>query len=70
LHYAERDERVNTAVPAYEAALNAAGVQNAMHVYAGTEHGFFNDADSGRYNAEAAQLAWSRTMAFLKDDLR
>jgi len=70
LHYAERDARVNTAVPAYEAALNAAGVQNAIHVYPGTEHGFFNDEDSARYNPEAAKLAWSRTIAFLKDALQ
>jgi carboxymethylenebutenolidase len=70
LHYAERDARINTAVPAYEAALNAAGVQNAIHVYPGTEHGFFNDEDNARYNAEAAKLAWSRTIAFLKDALR
>ena len=70
LHYAERDERVNTAVPAYEAALNAAGIQNAIHVYPGTAHGFFSEEDGGRYNAEAAKLAWSRTVAFLKDALR
>jgi carboxymethylenebutenolidase len=70
LHYAGRDARINTAVPAYEAALNAAGVQNAIHVYPATEHGFFSDADSGRYNAEAAKLAWSRTISFLKDALR
>ena len=70
LHYAERDARINTAVPAYEAALNAAGVHNAIHVYPATKHGFFNDGDAAAYNAEAAKLAWSRTIAFLKDALR
>src|SRR5437870_346328 len=70
LHYAERDPRINTGVPAYEAALNAAGVQNAIHVYPGTDHAFHNDTAGARYNKEAAELAWSRTIAFLKDALR
>jgi len=70
LHYAERDPRINTGVPAYEAALNAAGVQNAIHVYPGTDHAFHNDTAGARYHKEAAELAWSRTIAFLKDALR
>jgi dienelactone hydrolase len=51
---------INTAVPAYEAALNAAGVQNAIQVYPGTAQGF----------AEERAPAWSRTLAFLKDALQ
>jgi carboxymethylenebutenolidase len=70
LHYAERDARINTAVPAYEGALKAAGVQHAIHVYAGTDHAFHNDTAGARYNKEAAELAWQRTMAFLKDALK
>jgi len=70
LHYAERDPRINTGVPAYEGALKAAGVQHAIHVYPGTDHAFHNDTAGARYNREAAELAWSRTIAFLKDALR
>ena len=70
LHYAERDPRINTGVPAYEGALKAAGVQHAIHIYPGTDHAFHNDTAGARYNKEAAELAWSRTMAFLKDALR
>jgi carboxymethylenebutenolidase len=70
LHYAERDPRINTSVPVYEGALKAAGVQHAIHVYPGTDHAFHNDTAGARYNREAAELAWSRTMAFLKDALR
>jgi carboxymethylenebutenolidase len=70
LHYAERDPRINTGVPAYEGALKAAGVQHAIHVYPGTDHAFHNDTAGARYNKEAAGLAWQRTMAFLKDALK
>jgi carboxymethylenebutenolidase len=70
LHYAERDARINTGVPAYEGALKAAGVPHAIHVYPGTDHAFHNDTAGARYNKEAAALAWQRTVAFLKDALR
>jgi carboxymethylenebutenolidase len=70
LHYAERDPRINTGVPAYEGALKAASVQHAIHIYPGTDHAFHNDTAGARYNKEAAELAWQRTMAFLKDALR
>jgi carboxymethylenebutenolidase len=70
LHYAERDSRINTGVPAYEGALKAAGIQHALHVYPGTDHAFHNDTAGVRYNRQAAELAWGRTMAFLKDALR
>ena len=70
LHYAERDPRINTAVPAYEGALKAAGVQHAIHIYPGTERGIDDHTAGARYNKEAAELAWDRTMTFLKDALR
>ena len=66
LHFAQNDAEINTAVPAYEAALNAAGVQNVIHVYPGTTHGFADERDE----TDAATLAWSRTLAFLKDALQ
>jgi carboxymethylenebutenolidase len=69
LHFAQADADINTGVPAYEAALNAAGVGNAIHVYAGTAHGFAEESDASRYRSEAAALAWERTVAFLRDAL-
>ncbi|HEY5897410.1 MAG TPA: dienelactone hydrolase family protein [Burkholderiales bacterium] len=42
----------------------------ALHVYPGTDHAFHNDTAGARYNQQAAELAWKRTMAFLKDALR
>ena len=68
IHYAEKDERINEMWPAYEAALKAAGVPHAMHVYPGTLHGFHNNS-TPRYNEGAAKLAWERTVAFFKRNL-
>ncbi|MEO1081549.1 MAG: dienelactone hydrolase family protein [Pseudomonadota bacterium] len=66
VHYAEMDERVNAMRPAYEAALLANDVTYEMHVYPGTRHGFHNYS-TPRYNAEAAQLAWQRMVAFFRE---
>lgn len=65
---AEIDERINAAWPAYEAALRSAGVRFTAYQYPGTQHGFNNDT-TPRYDASAAQLAWSRTVEFLKAQL-
>lgn len=65
---AEVDERINAAWPAYEAALRSAGVRFTAYQYPGTQHGFNNDT-TPRYDAAAAQLAWTRTVAFLKAEL-
>lgn len=61
LHYGELDERVNAGWPAYKEALDAAGKTYEAYVYEGANHGFHNDS-TPRYDAEAAELAWSRTI--------
>ena len=63
LQFAELDPRVNATWPAYEALLKQNGVDYEAHIYAGVNHGFHNDS-TARYNAEAAELAWSRTLSF------
>jgi len=68
VHLAAVDERINAAWPAYETALKAAGAKYAVHSYSGTQHGFNNDT-TPRYDAQAAQLAWERTMGFFKAHL-
>jgi carboxymethylenebutenolidase len=68
IHYAELDERINEGWPAYEAALQAAGVNYEAHVYPGVNHGFHNDT-TPRYDAAAAELAWDRTIAFFVANL-
>ncbi len=68
LHYAETDENVNAGWPAYEAALKANGKVYQAFVYPGTNHGFHNDT-TPRYDPEAAELAWSRTLEFFGENL-
>ena len=69
LHYAGLDDRINKAVPGYRAALDAAGIDYAIHIYDGVNHAFHNDTAAARYDKAAADLAWSRTIAFFKETL-
>jgi carboxymethylenebutenolidase len=69
LHYAGLDDRINAGIAGYEAALKAAGVDYQIFRYEGVNHAFNNDTSAQRYNKEAADLAWSRTIAFLKESL-
>jgi carboxymethylenebutenolidase len=69
LHYAGVDARINEGIPAYEEALKAAGVDYRLHMYEGAQHAFNNDTNEARYDKAAADLAWSRTIAFFKEKL-
>ena len=69
-HYGELDERINAGIPAYEAALTANGVEFQSFIYEGAQHAFFNDTNPDRYHAEAAALAWERTIAFFNEKLK
>lgn len=66
LHYAGLDERINAGSAEFEAALKASTKTYELYVYEGADHAFNNDTSAARYNKEAADLAWSRTVAFLK----
>jgi carboxymethylenebutenolidase len=68
LHYAELDKRINAGWPAYETALKDNKVKYAAHVYAGVNHGFHNDT-TPRFDADAAALAWKRTLEFFNSTL-
>jgi carboxymethylenebutenolidase len=70
LHYAGLDEGINKGIPAYEEALKKASVDYRIYMYEGAQHAFNNDTNPTRYNKEAAQLAWQRTILFLKDKLK
>ncbi|QFU16640.1 dienelactone hydrolase family protein [Microvirga thermotolerans] len=69
LHYAGLDERINAGIPAYEDALRKAGKTYELYVYEDANHAFNNDTNAARYDKKAADLAWSRTVAFLKKHL-
>jgi carboxymethylenebutenolidase len=71
IHYAGDDERINAGIPAFEEALKKAGVDYKICMYPGASHAFFNDTNPPpRYNKEAANLAWQRTLAFFKEKLK
>ena len=70
LHYGGLDEGINQGIPAYEAALKNASIDYQLYIYEGAQHAFNNDTNAARYHKEAAQLAWQRTIAFLKEKLK
>lgn len=70
LHYAGLDEAINKGIPAYKAALTKASVDYKLYLYEGVQHAFNDDTNPARYNKEAAELAWKRTLAFLKEKLK
>jgi carboxymethylenebutenolidase len=65
IHLAGLDTRVNAGWPAYEAALKTNGAEYEAFIYDGVNHGFHNDT-TPRHDADAAGLAWERTLAFFK----
>lgn len=65
-HFAEDDEFDDSAqVADLEKTLSEG---SAAYVYPGTKH-WFLEADRPEYNADAAELAYSRTVAFLRERL-
>jgi carboxymethylenebutenolidase len=63
IQFAELDQRVNETWPDYEKTLMANDADYVAYFYPGTNHGFHNDS-TGRYDPEAAELAWTRTLEF------
>ena len=69
LHYAGKDERINAGIAGYEKALKAAGKSYELFMYDGAQHAFNNDTNAARYDKGAADLAWARTVEFLRREL-
>jgi carboxymethylenebutenolidase len=59
--YAERDQRINQSIPAIEAAMQQNGKVYEKVIYPDADHAFHNDTGP-RYNPEAAQDAWAKTL--------
>ena len=68
LHHAGLDERVNATWPEFEEALKEADRDFTNHEYADVNHGFHNDT-TPRYDRQAAELAWQRTIEFFASHL-
>ena len=69
INYADKDDRINAGIPAFEEALKANKVKYQLFKYDGTQHGFNNDT-TPRYDKAAATQAWKRTMDFFKKNLK
>jgi len=69
LHYAGLDTRVNEGWPAYENALKENHKEYEAFIYPEVNHGFHNDT-TPRYDKQAADLAWKRTIDFFNEKLR
>lgn len=69
LHFASLDKRVNEGWPAYAAALQENNKEYSAHLYPNVNHGFHNDS-TPRFDYNAAQLAWQRTVEFFRWKLR
>jgi carboxymethylenebutenolidase len=70
IHHAGLDQRVAQTLFPWVAALRAAGKAVTYQAYDGANHAFNNDTSAERYNKEAADLAWGRTIRFFNRHLR
>jgi carboxymethylenebutenolidase len=68
-HYAGDDAGINAGIAAFEEALKKAGIEYKIYIYDGAKHAFNNDSNPERYNKQAANLAWTRTVTFFKTKL-
>ena len=69
-HYAGNDPGINAGIAAFEEELKKQNKEYQIFIYEGTGHAFNNDTNPERYNAEAAKLAWGRTVSFFKEKLK
>ena len=69
LQYGELDKRVNAGWPAFEKVLKENGIEHKAYIYPNVNHGFHNNT-TPRYDKQAANLSWERTIAFFKKHLK
>lgn len=69
LQYGDLDKRVNAGWPAFEKVLKANKVEHTAHFYPNANHGFHNNT-TPRFDKEAADLSWERTIAFFNKHLK
>jgi carboxymethylenebutenolidase len=65
-HFSDSDEwEPLDGIQAMEAEMRAAGLDPIFHIYPKKSH-WFIETDRPEYDPEAAELAWSRTLEFLR----
>jgi carboxymethylenebutenolidase len=68
-HFSDNDEwEPLDGVREMEQKMKAAGVDVTLHIYPNVHHWFMED-DRPEYDPKSAQLAWQRTLEFLKHNL-
>ena len=70
LHHAGLDARIAQTLWPWVTALREAGKTVTYFNYEGANHAFNNDTSAERYDKEAANLAWTRTLRFFGRYLR
>lgn len=70
-HLAEHDDYVaESGVKKLRKSLQAAGRQAEFYTYPGTGHWFFESDRPDAFHTQAAELAWQRTVEFLRQHVR
>ena len=65
-HFSDVDEwEPLDGIRAMEAEMRAAGLKQDFHIYPNMSHWFF-EADRPEFDPQAAELAWARTLEFLR----
>ena len=65
-HFSDADEwEPLDGIQAMEADMRVAGLEPSFHMYPQLPHWFFEE-DRPEFNPQAAELAWTRTLAFLR----
>ena len=67
--HGEKDANIVPTLPKLEAAMKEYDKDFELIVYPGAGHAFFNDTNPLAYNAQAAQDAWNKSLAFLHKHL-
>jgi len=68
-NFGEEDRAISIdSVREFQATLKTLHGDHEIYIYPNAGHAFAN-SDSANYNAEAAELVWKRTLAFLKKHL-
>ncbi len=67
--YGELDTRINAGIPAIREAMQRANITHEIIIYPGAGHAFFNDTGAA-FRADAAQAAWTRTLAWFERYLK
>jgi carboxymethylenebutenolidase len=67
--YGEQDTNLVDHLPELKAGMKKFHKEFEAVVYPNCGHAFFNDTNSNRYNKEAAESAWEKTLEFLTENL-